>query len=101
MITRKIFRTVFMMIVAILFLFPTFQAVAQDEYPSRPIEVIVSWPPGSPIDLGIRFFADKWAEFLGQPVIVINKPGASGAIGAKYVAHAKPDGYTFLGQVIL
>ena len=97
MITKKIFQIVLMVIVAILFSYPTFQAVAQDDYPSRPIEVIVPWPPGSPIDLGIRFFADKWAEFLGQPVIVINKPGASGAIGAKYVAHAKPDGYTFLG----
>lgn len=97
MITKKIFQIVLMLITGILFLFPTFQALAQDDYPSRPIEVVVPWPPGGPIDVGIRFFSDKWAEFLGAPVIVINKPGASGAIGANYVAYAKPDGYTFLG----
>jgi tripartite-type tricarboxylate transporter receptor subunit TctC len=78
-------------------LFPTFKAQAQGEYPNRPIEIIVPYAPGGTVDLGIRFFADKWSEFLGQPVIISNKSGAAGALGSKYVANAKPDGYTLLG----
>ena len=73
-----------------------FDAFAQQDYPNRPIEVVVPFEPGGPADLGVRFFVDKWAEMLGQPVIVGNKGGASGAIGGKFVARAKPDGYTLL-----
>lgn len=68
-------------------------ALAQS-YPSRHIELVVSYPPGGTSDISARLLAAKWTEFLGQPVIVVNKPGASGAIGTKYVANAKPDGYT-------
>lgn len=67
-----------------------------DTFPSRPIEVIVPFPPGGTSDLSVRFLADKWKEFLGQPVVVLNKPGAASAVGAKLVAAAKPDGYTLL-----
>jgi tripartite-type tricarboxylate transporter receptor subunit TctC len=77
-------------------LFAHTEIFAQDGYPNRPIEVVVPFVPGGPADLGVRFFVDKWAEFLGQPVIVMNKDGASGAIGGKLVARAKPDGYTLL-----
>ena len=52
--------------------------------------------PGGTSDLTARFLADKWAEFLGQPVVIVNKPGAASAVGASYVANAKPDGYTLL-----
>ena len=61
--------------------------VASQRYPSRPIEVIVPFPPGGTSDLSGRFLADKWAEFLGQPVIVVNKPGAASALGAWFVAY--------------
>ncbi|MEJ8571616.1 tripartite tricarboxylate transporter substrate binding protein [Microbaculum marinum] len=71
------------------------QAVAE-EFPTRPIEVIVPFPPGGTSDLTARFLADRWSEFLGQPVIVVNKPGAASAVGASFVANAKPDGYTLL-----
>jgi tripartite-type tricarboxylate transporter receptor subunit TctC len=73
-----------------------FEAFAQERYPDRPVEIVVPFEPGGPADLGVRFFVDKWAEFLGQPVIVTNKGGASGAMGGKFVARAKPDGYTLL-----
>jgi tripartite-type tricarboxylate transporter receptor subunit TctC len=75
-----------------------FQSFAQDNYPNRAIEVIVPFNPGGPADLGIRFFSDKWAEFLGQPVVVVNKGGASGAVGARYVARSEPEGYTLLAS---
>jgi len=79
-----------------LIILPLFQAMAQDDYPTRPIEVIIPFSPGGPLDLGVRFFSDKWAEFLKQPVVVENKPGASGALASKFVARSKPDGYTLL-----
>lgn len=88
--------TILMVMVVSVFLFSQFEAFAQEGYPNRPIEVVVPFEPGGPADLGVRFFVDKWAEFLGQPVIVGNRGGASGAIGGKLVARAKPDGYTLL-----
>jgi tripartite-type tricarboxylate transporter receptor subunit TctC len=69
-----------------------------ESFPSRAIEIIVPFPPGGTSDISTRLLAAKWTEFLGQPVIVVNKPGAGSAIGAKYVADAKPDGYTLLSS---
>jgi len=71
-------------------------AVAQDSFPSRPITIVVPFPPGGGGDVQTRFLAQKMAEKLGQSVIVDNKPGAGTAIGAAFVANAKPDGYTLL-----
>src|SRR3974390_1457083 len=68
-------------------------ARAQD-YPTRPIKVVIAFPPGGPTDFVGRLLADKLKELLGQPVIIENKAGASGAIGANEVAKAAPDGYT-------
>jgi tripartite-type tricarboxylate transporter receptor subunit TctC len=69
-------------------------ALAQASYPSRPITLIVPFPPGGPADANGRLIARKLASSLGQPVVVDNKPGASGAIGAEAAARAAPDGYT-------
>lgn len=73
------------------------ESLGQSDFPAKPIEVIVPYTPGGGVDLGVRFFSDKWAEFLGQPVVIVNKPGAGGYLGGKAVALAKPDGYTLLG----
>lgn len=70
-------------------------AMAQD-YPNRPITWVVPFPPGGSGDLGARAVAKVLSEKLGQPVIIDNKPGAGGVIGAETVANAKPDGYTML-----
>jgi len=69
-------------------LFSSVQVFGQSKYPNKPIEVIVPYAPGGGLDLGVRFFTDKWAEFLGQPVVVINKPGAGGYVGGKMGANA-------------
>lgn len=71
-------------------------AHAQDSYPARQIDIVVPFAPGGTSDLSIRYLADKWKSCLGQPVVIVNKPGAGSAVGAKYVARAKPDGYTLL-----
>jgi tripartite-type tricarboxylate transporter receptor subunit TctC len=71
------------------------QAIA-DNYPSKPIKAIVPFAPGSSTDQIGRAFAAKMSESLGQPVIVENKPGANGMIGADFVAKAPADGYTIL-----
>jgi len=71
-------------------------AQAADPYPSRPIKIIVPYPPGGSADLIARMLADKMAGSIGQPVVVENKGGASGAIGSEFGARAAPDGYTLL-----
>jgi tripartite-type tricarboxylate transporter receptor subunit TctC len=69
---------------------------AAQSYPSHPVQVIVSYPPGGTGDFVARTISDKLASALGQPVNIENRPGASGAIGARSVARATPDGYTLL-----
>jgi tripartite-type tricarboxylate transporter receptor subunit TctC len=73
-------------------------AVAQ-AWPSQPIKLIVGFTPGTGIDIIARTVGQKLSERLGQPVVVENKPGASGNIGTEIVAKAKPDGYTLLVTV--
>ncbi len=68
-------------------------APAQD-FPSRPIRVVIAFPPGGPTDFVGRLLADKMKGLIGQSVIIENKAGANGAIGADYVAKAEPDGHT-------
>ena len=71
-------------------------ALAQDAWPSRPINFIVPYPPGGPTDLMARLIAQPLSKRLGVPVIVENKAGAGGNIGSSQVAKAKPDGYSLL-----
>jgi tripartite-type tricarboxylate transporter receptor subunit TctC len=71
-------------------------AWAQDAYPSRPIKLIVSFTPGGGADLTARTVALKMGEQLKQPVVVENRPGANGLVGAGAVAQSTPDGYTML-----
>jgi tripartite-type tricarboxylate transporter receptor subunit TctC len=69
---------------------------AQPAYPSRPVRMIVPWPPGQATDLMARVVAQKVSEQWGQPVVPENRAGAGGMIGTDFVAKAAPDGYTIL-----
>src|SRR6266540_3213857 len=69
-------------------------AATAQEFPSRIVRLVVAFPPGGPTDFVARLLADKLKVLLGQSVIIENKPGANGAIGADYVARAEPDGHT-------
>ena len=68
---------------------------AAQSWPTRPVTIVVPFPPG-PLDVVARWVAPKLSEALGQPVVVVHRPGANGAIGSKGVALAAPDGATIL-----
>jgi len=90
---RTVSRLLALMLATLAWALP---ATAQDAYPSRPITMIVPFPPGGVADIIGRPAADAMSRALQTPVVVENKPGAGGGIGMGYVAKAKPDGYTVL-----
>jgi tripartite-type tricarboxylate transporter receptor subunit TctC len=72
-------------------------SVQAQTWPSRTIRIVVPFPPGNASDLASRTIADPLSKRLGQPVVIDNRPGAAGTIGADHVAKSAPDGYTLLG----
>ena len=92
---NKLFRSLLPLAVAGLGCVCT-MAGAQDAYPSKPIRMVVPFPPGGSIDMTARLVGQKLSISLGQPVLVDNRPGASGNIGMDFVAKAPKDGYTLL-----
>ena len=83
-------------LVSLILLVGVSPARAQDAYPSRPITIVAPFPPGGVADLTARPVAAALERVLKNPVGVVNKTGAAGAVGMQYVATSKPDGYTLL-----
>jgi tripartite-type tricarboxylate transporter receptor subunit TctC len=75
-------------------------APAQDPFPTRPVTMVVAFPPGGLADNTARPMAAAMERLLKQPVVVANKPGAAGAVGNQFVASSKPDGYTLLMALV-
>ncbi len=75
-------------------------SVAAQQYPERPVNIVVPFTPGGSSDITARTVAAKLQESLGQSFVIDNKPGANGGLGATFVKNAKPDGYTlFVGSI--
>src|SRR5438270_3592306 len=77
-------------------LFVACAAFAAEEYPAKPIQMIVPFPSGGPADIVGRLYAQHLSALVGQPVVTLNRDGASGVIGTQAAARAAPDGYTIL-----
>lgn len=91
---KSLFRTLSAATLALVVVTP--QALAQDVYPTRPIRIVVPYPAGSALESVARTVSQTYSDNLGQPAVIINKPGGSGIIGTQEVARAQPDGYTLL-----
>jgi tripartite-type tricarboxylate transporter receptor subunit TctC len=85
-------RLLFLALLAVLAAF----AAGAQTYPTKPVRLIVTYPPGGSSDLMGRILAQKLQEVWGQPVVVESKPGAAGAIGMQYAKEQPPDGYSFV-----
>ncbi len=100
---RMIGKTVPRLLAALILASLAFAGVAADDaagYPSRPITVVVGYPPGGATDIIARLVSTKLSQALGQPVIVENKPGAGSNIATEQVVRAQPDGHTLLVETI-
>ena len=71
-------------------------APTNDQYPNRPLRYVVPFETGGSTDIIARFIGQRLAESMGRPVIIDNRPGAAGLLGAEIVAKAPPDGYTIM-----
>src|SRR5512144_3152360 len=81
-------------VLACVFSFP----VLSQNYPAKPMRLVVGYPPGGSGDFTTRLIADELGKDLGVAVVVENKPGAGGSIASEFVAKSAPDGYTILNQ---
>lgn len=92
------FRRVLWAVAAAAFAFPVLTDA--QSYPTRPVRLLVPFPPGGSVDVVARALTPRLSERLGQQVVIENRSGASGSIGTEIVAHARPDGYTLLINTI-
>src|SRR6266566_168606 len=90
------YRRYFLLLALLVLLFVAVKVSAQEKYPDRPITIVAPFPPGGVADLTARPVAAALEKVLKNPVVVVNKTGAAGAVGMSFVANSKPDGYNLL-----
>ena len=91
---RSVLRAAAALLALLLFTGP----LAAQVYPSKPVRVVIPWPPGGGNDIAGRIVMQKLSEALGQPLTIDNRAGAGGTIGSELMARAAPDGYTLMVQ---
>jgi tripartite-type tricarboxylate transporter receptor subunit TctC len=89
-------RTILRLAAGAVVLPPLSRIARADAYPSRPVHIVIGFPPGQSADISARLLGQWLSERLGQPVIIDNKPGASSSVATELVVRAPPDGYTLL-----
>src|SRR5262245_42689288 len=89
-------RNVVAVVLALIVVAAIVGQTAAQPYPTRPIRLVVPFSAGGPVDVTARSVAQHLPRLLGQPVVIENRAGAAGALGAKVVAGSDPDGYTLL-----
>jgi tripartite-type tricarboxylate transporter receptor subunit TctC len=94
--TMKIFRCAFALALSCAAVFGSTLSRAQDSYPSKPIRLVVPYPPGGASDVTARLLGQKMTESWGQQVVIDNRPGANGILALEHVAKQPADGYTLL-----
>src|SRR5580704_5455301 len=92
----KIQRRQFLVLIAGAVAMPAIRIARADDYPTRPVRIIVPYPPGIAPDIATRLLTDALSQKLGQQFIVDNRPGGAANIGTELVVRAAPDGYTLL-----
>jgi len=97
----KNYKMVYGTLVICFFVFIASSIPAWADYPNRPIKILVGFRAGGGTDTMARLLSKKVGDYLGQPVVVVNKPGGGGAIAAKEILRAKPDGYTICFNIAL
>jgi tripartite-type tricarboxylate transporter receptor subunit TctC len=90
------FRRNFLALAAVGLAAPSVLRAQGAAWPDRPLRLIVPWPPGGGTDIVARVFTPKLSEVLGKQVVIENRGGASGSVGASEAARAAPDGYTWM-----
>jgi tripartite-type tricarboxylate transporter receptor subunit TctC len=86
-------RCIAILAILVMAILCSFGPLRGEQFPARPIEIVAPFTPGSPLDVVARIVADIAPKYLGQPVVVNNKPGAGGSLGAAEILNSKPDGY--------
>jgi tripartite-type tricarboxylate transporter receptor subunit TctC len=71
-------------------------SAAQNDYPTRPITLVIPFGPGGETDIFARALSTDVAQVLGQPIVVVNRAGATGAVASEFVSRSAPDGYTLI-----
>lgn len=94
--SRMKLRRVMPFLVGVIFAIAVASPSGAQRYPGRSISMVVPFTPGGPQDVTARLVAPRMSESMGVPIVIENMGGASGLVGASYVARAKPDGYTLL-----
>src|SRR5690625_1489838 len=98
MVNTTLTRNIIVAAVGVLLSLSASLVYAEENYPTKSIQLVIPYAPGGSSDSTARALAESASKILKQPIVIVNKPGAAGAIGTAYIASAKSDGYTLRSE---